>query len=142
MKRIIYSALCVFSISGITYARDTKTFGSVIEFSYDTTRHMSELDAFNEQINDNNANLVIVDFYASWCPPCKQLAPYLIAFAKEFPAVKFIKVDTDKYKQIPTVYHVKSKPQLLFFKNGNHKNTLVGFKDKATIKKTINEYLA
>lgn len=143
MKKIIYLTLSTLLISGILCARDTKTFGSVIEFSYDKARTPdAELEAFDQEINDNNVKLIVVDFYSPSCGPCKRLGPCLTELAKEFPSVKFIKVNITTYQKIANLYRIRSVPQLFFFKSGSNKETLIGAKDKTSLQKTINKWLA
>lgn len=141
MKKIIYLTISVFLISGTICARDTQTFGSVIEFTYDTTRNAdTELEAFKQQIN--SADLVVVDFYSPSCGPCKKLGPCIADLAKEFPSVKFIKVNISTHNKIANLYRIRSVPQIFFFKAGNNKETLIGLKDKATLQQTIKKWLA
>jgi len=71
---------------------------------------------------------VVVDAFATWCGPCKTLAPILDAFSQQFSNVKFVKVDVDEMTEFRDEYDIDRMPTLLFFKNGNcFKNlTVVG----------------
>ena len=73
--------------------------------------------SFNDLINSNP--LVLVDFHATWCGPCKMLAPILIQ-AKEVlqDAVKIIKIDVDKNPAMASKYEVRGVPTMILFKNG------------------------
>ena len=73
--------------------------------------------SFNDLINSNP--LVLVDFLATWCGPCKMLAPILIQ-AKEVlqDAVKIIKIDVDKNPAMAAKYEVRGVPTMILFKNG------------------------
>ena len=73
--------------------------------------------SFNDLINSNP--LVLVDFHATWCGPCKILAPILIQ-AKEVlqDAVKIIKIDVDKNPAMAAKYEVRGVPTMILFKNG------------------------
>ena len=73
--------------------------------------------SFNDLINSNP--LVLVDFHATWCGPCKMLAPILIQ-AKEVlqDAVKIIKIDVDKNPAMAAKYEVRGVPTMILFKNG------------------------
>lgn len=135
---MLYLAISTFLISGTICARDTKTFGSVIEFDYDTTRNAdAELEAFKQQIN--SADLVVVDFYSPSCGPCKKLGPCIADLAKEFPSVKFIKVNINTHNKIANLYRIRSVPQIFFFKAGKNQKSLIGLQDKATLQKTIKD---
>ena len=75
------------------------------------------MSKFNELINGDN--LVLVDFYATWCSPCKLLAPNLVAAKEELGnKVSIIKIDVDANQEAAAVYQVRSVPTLLLFKNG------------------------
>lgn len=70
--------------------------------------------------------LVVVDFFAEWCGPCKQLAPYFKDLAKKYPNVNFIKIDFDDFEEIADKYNVASLPTLVFFKDGKAVHMNVG----------------
>jgi thioredoxin 1 len=72
-------------------------------------------DDFNESIKQE---FVLVDFYAEWCGPCKSIGPKVIELAKEYPSVKFYKVDVDELSDISDKYDVKSLPTFIAFENG------------------------
>lgn len=72
---------------------------------------------FNEIINGNK--LVLVDFFAEWCGPCKTMSPILKELKKELGEnITIIKVDVDESPQAAKAYQVKSVPTLILFKNG------------------------
>ncbi len=76
---------------------------------------------------------VIIDFYATWCGPCKKLFPIVEETAKENENVKFVKIDIDNTKDIALEYQVKSIPTLLLIQNGEEKDRIVGIVDKNQI---------
>ena len=84
----------------------------------------------------------LVDFHASWCGPCKMLAPFIEEIANEYEGkVKVCKVDVDTVESLAYKYNIRSIPALLYFKDGKLKDTKVGFQDKNSIAKTLNEYI-
>ena len=84
--------------------------------------------------------VVLVDFYADWCGPCKMLAPLLEALEKELGTkAKFYKLDCDANIQIPTKYEVTGLPTLILFKDGQPVKTLIGLQKPETIKSLIEE---
>lgn len=92
---------------------------------------------FVEEINEG---LVLVDFFANWCGPCKMIGPHLEALAKEKSDVKFLKVDIDNHQELKTIYQIKSIPTLILFKDGIEVSRRVGFAVKQEILKWINAY--
>ncbi|WP_200856492.1 thioredoxin family protein, partial [Klebsiella pneumoniae] len=70
-----------------------------------------------EKYKDCN-KLVVVDFTASWCGPCRFMAPILADYAKKMPHVIFIKVDVDELPDVTQVYEVKAMPTFVFLKGG------------------------
>ena len=61
---------------------------------------------------------VLVDFWAAWCGPCRQMAPHFAAAAQQLPEVRFAKVDSDEAKQSSAAYGIRSIPTLVLFKGG------------------------
>lgn len=97
---------------------------------------------FDEEIK--KATLpVLVDFYADWCGPCKLMEPILEEVEKEFEGKLVIaKVDVDANQQTSMKFGVMSIPTSIFFKNGSNVKQLIGYQDKATLVKYINEVLS
>ncbi|WP_346935815.1 thioredoxin [Clostridium sp.] len=94
---------------------------------------------FNNEIKDG---VVVVDFFATWCGPCKMLAPIFEELSTEMEGkVKFIKVDVDQCPDIAMKYSVASIPTIIVFKDGNNVNTTVGFIPKERIKEIVEAYL-
>ena len=83
--------------------------------------------------------LVIVDYWADWCAPCKQMAPILDELAAEFGEVKFVKVDTNANPGLAAEQGVLSLPTLQFFQGGRVSKSLSGGKTKGALKKAIDE---
>lgn len=80
---------------------------------------------FNEIISNNE--VVFVDFFATWCGPCKMLAPSIDKLSEEYPNVKVVKVDVDQEPNLAMTYQVQSIPTLFTFKNGQPVARQMGF---------------
>lgn len=76
---------------------------------------------------------VLVDFWASWCGPCKMLSPIVDQIADEANGFKVGKINVDDEPQLAARFNVMSIPTLMVFKNGQVTNTSVGVKPKAAI---------
>lgn len=76
---------------------------------------------------------VIVDFWASWCGPCRMLAPILDQVAAERPDVKIAKINVDEQMELASRFGIVSIPTLIVFKNGQPVNKSMGVKPKADI---------
>jgi len=85
--------------------------------------------------------LVIVDFWAEWCGPCKMIAPLLDEIAKELPdKVKIVKVNVDQEQQLAQQYGIYNIPTLLFFKGGEVREQVVGTAAKKVLVEKINSH--
>ena len=80
---------------------------------------------------------VIVDFWATWCGPCKMQAPILDQFAQAHPDVSVCKVDVDDEPQLAARYGIMSIPTLLYFHNGQLVNKTVGVQTLAQIESAM-----
>jgi len=74
-----------------------------------------------------NTGLVVIDFYADWCGPCKKLSPYYNDFSDQFPSIKFLKVNSDDADELSKHYEVSALPTILFIKNGDVLSIIRGF---------------
>lgn len=81
---------------------------------------------------------VMIDFWASWCGPCRMLAPIVAEFADEHDGeVKVCKVNVDEQPELAAQYNISSIPTILIFKNGVLTNTAIGYQPKAKLETLI-----
>lgn len=85
---------------------------------------------------------MIVDFSATWCPPCRQLKPIFEKLAEEFRGrITFVTIDVDEQPELSQAYGVQSIPMMVFLnKDGQVQNTLVGFQNRDQLLAAINTY--
>ncbi|HCK98910.1 MAG TPA: thioredoxin [Candidatus Marinimicrobia bacterium] len=85
---------------------------------------------------------VLVDFWASWCMPCKKIAPIIEELSKEYDRkMKFGKVNVENNRVIPQQYGIRSIPTLLIFKDGKVATQIVGMQAKQSLEKKIGEVI-
>ena len=90
------------------------------------------VDNFEEEVLKEK-NSVLVDFWASWCGPCKMLSPVVEELADELTQVKVCKVNVDEQSELAQKFRVMSIPTLMVFRDGNVDQTSIGLKSKSGI---------
>ncbi|KAK7321781.1 hypothetical protein VNO77_32715 [Canavalia gladiata] len=91
------------------------------------------------QKGKDSKKLIVVDFTASWCGPCRFIAPILAEIAKNTPGVIFLKVDVDELKTVAEQWNVEAMPTFLFLKEGELVDKVVGAK-KEELQLTITKH--
>lgn len=96
-------------------------------------------EKFEFEVKDG---ITIVDFFATWCGPCKMLAPVFDELGTEMAGkASFIKVDVDQSSDIASKYNVSTIPTMVILKNGEKQDAMVGFLPKEVIKEKLEKYL-
>lgn len=96
---------------------------------------------FSQEVGQHDG-LAIVDFWATWCGPCQIIAPVIEQLAQEYEGrLKVVKLDVDGNQRTAMDYNVRSIPSVLFFKDGQHVDTVVGAVPKAYLVEKIEEHL-
>lgn len=142
-KLIIEIVIFIVVLVGITFSYNYLTNKSTKESSKENTsqnineekieiieiKNMAEFE--KEAINEEGT--VVIDFYATWCRPCKIMTPIIEEIANENNDVKFVKIDIDKNEELAIKYNVMSIPTIIIMKNGEVAKTFVGVTDKEAI---------
>jgi thioredoxin 1 len=86
---------------------------------------------------------VVVDFTATWCPPCKMLSPVLDQVSQKFAGrAKIVKVDIDENSELATKFGVQTIPNLIFFRDGQVVGQAVGYMNESQLSSKIEDVIA
>lgn len=94
-------------------------------------------DNFEQLVTDSDVP-VLVDFWATWCGPCRMMSPVIEELEKEYKGkIKVGKVNVDEQPELSARFRIMSIPTLIYFENGEVKETLIGFRPKEEIKSLL-----
>lgn len=96
-------------------------------------------DTFKSEIEEY-AGLAVIDLWAPWCGPCRMLAPTLDELEREYPDVKFCKINVDDEPELARAFNVQSIPMVAFVKDNTFLDFSVGYVPKNKLAKMIEEY--
>ncbi|NYH52741.1 MULTISPECIES: thioredoxin [Nocardiopsis] len=105
-----------------------------------TVKHVTD-STFKEEVLASDKP-VLVDFWADWCGPCKQMAPVLDKLADEYgDKIAIVKLNTDQNPETPRAYNVMSLPTMNVYKDGEVVKQLIGAKPKRVLEKELADFL-
>ena len=94
---------------------------------------------FSEEVK-NYEGLCVIDLYADWCGPCRMLAPLLDELEREYPDVKFCKINVDEERSLAAEFRVESIPMVAFVKDDTFLDMSVGLVPKESLVSLLEEY--
>ena len=135
---VIVSVFLLFSIvsckNNTNEKKQARTNNSIIT-------SIDNVEQLNKIVEISNERLLILEFYADWCPPCKELTPILEKIAKEkSETVSIYKIDTDRHRELMNSFRVTGIPHVSFFKNKEKVFSLTGLYPKTMYLKVIEQY--
>ena len=143
MKKVLTSLVLLFAFLGTSYAQNKPEESTVIQMDrqmfldkvFDYTTGATEWKYKGEKP-------AVIDFYATWCGPCRMIAPLLKALAKEYgDSIVIYKIDTDKEKELSGAMGIQSLPTIVFIPKSGQPQVIIGAADKATFRRAIDEVL-
>lgn len=93
-------------------------------------------DSYHNEVMETE-KVVVIDFWATWCGPCKMMAPVVEEVAKDYPDVKVCKVNVDEESELSNAFKIVSIPTIAVIKNGEIIDSVVGYRPKEDIEKII-----
>lgn len=142
---IVVLVICIFGIKNILDTETEKMINNdtFSEEYYDESEDLKVSsvitvteDTFDEEVL-NSDKKVVVDFYADWCGPCKQMEPIFEKVASETKDVKFVRLNVDYAQELSLKYGAYSIPFLVVFENGEVVETNTGLINESTLKELI-----
>lgn len=112
---------------------DTENTGTM---SSETKAAQSMAQFFDASIAENK--LTVVDFYTTWCGPCKRMEPFIKEVKSENSDINVLQVDAEAYMEISQRYNLEGYPTLIFFKGGQMVDRALGYMDKEGIMQFVN----
>lgn len=146
MKKIFIAAIILasgFCFSCKSNAKDSQVVNEEnIEMAPNELDKEPSYKIVDGLIKPENNRPMIVDFSATWCPPCRQLKPIFEKLAEDFKGrIDFVTIDVDEQPELSQAYGVQSIPMMVFLnKDGQIQNTIVGFQDRDQLLAAINTY--
>ena len=151
MKALIISGLLsVFLFTNVSCANNAEAKSAGKNGEESGVVYLNK-DSFKEEVFDYETNKewkyngkvpAILDFYADWCGPCRQLAPVLDEMQKEYKGkIQVFKVNTDKEKELAAVFGIRSLPTIVFIPVDGEPQAAMGFRPKADLEKMVTEIL-
>jgi thioredoxin len=144
MMKILSTFILLFTFLGSMFAQEPSKEGNVIEMDETLflTRVFDYMDKNATEWKYKGDKPCIIDFYATWCGPCKMIAPTLKELAKKYKdSIYVYKVDVDKQKRLAGAMGIQSMPTVVFIPIKGQPQVIVGAADKDTFYRAVKEVL-
>jgi thioredoxin len=133
--------VAVFLLFSIVSCKNNTNEKAQAQTNNSIITNIDNVEHLNKVIEISNERLLILEFYADWCPPCKDLAPILEKIAKEkSTTVSIYKIDVDRHRELMNSFRVTGIPHVSFVKNKENVFSLTGLYPKTMYLKVIEQY--
>ncbi|MCH5228452.1 MAG: thioredoxin fold domain-containing protein [Muribaculaceae bacterium] len=138
---VLVSGLC-FSCKGENKEKEAIPDVERVEMTPNEVVEIPRYKIEEGRIIPTDGKPMIVDFSATWCPPCRQLKPIFEKLAEDFRGrISFVTIDVDENPELSQAYGVQSIPMMVFLnKDGQIQDTIIGFQDRDQLLAAINAY--
>ncbi len=141
LNRAFAVIVAVFILSGIVSCKNNTNEKVQAQTNHSMITSIDNVAHLNKVFEISNERLLILEFYADWCPPCKELAPILEKIAKEkSETVSIYKIDVDRHRELMNSFRVTGIPYVSFVKNKENVFSLTGLYPKTMYLKVIEQY--
>ena len=133
--------VAVFIFFSVVSCKNNTNENKQAQTSNSIITSIDNVEQLNKIIEISNERLLILEFYADWCPPCKELGPILEKIAKEkSETVTIYKIDTDRHRELMNSFRVTGIPHVSFIKNKENVFSLTGLYPKTMYLKVIEKF--
>ncbi|GLT41723.1 hypothetical protein SLA2020_157660 [Shorea laevis] len=114
-----------------------------VEFAGGNVKLVTTEETWNQKLSEakKDGKIVLANFSATWCGPCRMIAPFYCELSEKYPSLIFLLVDVDELTEFSTSWDIKATPTFFFLKNGQQVDKLVGA-NKPELQKKIDAVLA
>ena len=110
-----------------------------VEFASGNVQVITTKESWDQKLEQarRDSKIVIANFSATWCGPCKMIAPYYCELSEKYPSIMFLLVDVDELADFSTLWDIKATPTFFFLKDGKEVDKLVGANKPELEKKIV-----
>jgi thioredoxin 1 len=139
--RPLISAFVIFFFMGMASCKNDTSKQAQSTVDKPVINSIEDMNQFNKILEKSKKRLLLLDFYADWCPPCKELAPILEKIAKEkSDTVTIYKINIDRNRELSDSFRITGIPHVAFFKNKENVFSLTGLYPKNMYLKVIEKF--